>query len=422
MLIQIVIATFYRYNSERISAGHLKQDSCLHGNANFKTILTWGNGMYNIWNNGDSRIYNYHNGQINDFGACTVEQLLFGYDPYLDRRVKNFNQDYDSVTYDDQAFNETAYDDAVDVTDDAKHDDNVYKQQQNGGNQVTQKVYSDDFYSYYDGSNPCLLNPLYYNYLQNKYAYKYQVMANNNASSSKRAWGSRYGYVKGSGKSKKPSLTSTKRWDFIVMNDNTRTPARNTSRRESLDVLNTTYRPWIKETGAIPVFLATYGYWTPYRDMGGLGSIPEFTSLTHQGYIEYAKLLEAELPDTQKPRIAPVGIAFLVVWEENYHLWKRMFHVDRIHCGPIGTYLQGLIVYYTLFGVMPKFSVAVRPDMSSLFMHTRRFQPVDHRRDPFPSQQEAAYLYNIAVRVMVHKYTPASFIQYDDLYKLDDLF
>jgi hypothetical protein len=395
--------------------------------------------MYNIWNNGDSRIYNYHHGQLNDFGACTVRQLLFGYDPSLDKRVTNFNQNYYNYI-DDQAFNESLYDDTVEVTDDVYKQQQQNQNQQQGGQQqqAVEKSYSDDFYSYYDGSNPCLLNPLYYNFLQNKYAYKWQVMANNNPSSSssskQRAWGTRYGYVNGGSKSKKPSLSSTKRWDYIVMNDNTRTPARNKSRTESLNVLNTTYRIWIKETGAVPVFLATYGYWTPYRDMGGLGSIPEFTSLTHQGYVEYAKLLEEQLPISQKPRIAPVGIAFLVVWEENYNLWKRMFHVDRIHCGPIGTYLQGLIVYYTLYGVMPKYSIVVRPDMSTLFLHTRRFQPVDHHRDPFPSQDEAAYLYNLAVRVMVRHHIPSSFIQYsngdgsvdydpqDDLYKMDDLF
>jgi hypothetical protein len=371
----------------------LKQDSCLHGNANFQTILTWGNGMYNIWNTGDSRVYNYHHGKINDYGACTVEQLLFGYDANLDLRLNDLIKDFEdigSVTYDD-AYNFTENDDVVVDVD----DDQVYYQYGD-----IEKMYSDDFFSYYDGSNPCLNNPYYYYYLQNKY----QLQS-----------------------------SATMKWDFIVLNDNTRTPARNSSRLESIDVLNSTYLPWIQQTGAIPVFLATYGYWTPYRDMGGLGSIPEFTSLTYEGYQQYAAILEKSLPTGQTPRIAPVGIAFLIVWEENYELWQRMFHVDQIHCGPIGTYLQGLILYHTLFGVMPLYNVAVRPDTSTLFFHARRFQPGDHRRDPFPTQAEAAYLYNIAARVMVHKHIPSSFIQFqngesvdydpqDDLYKSDDLF
>lgn len=355
--------------------------------------------MYNIWDNGDSRIYNFHRGRIHDYGACTVEQLLFGYDDNLDRRLKELIRNYDDVIItdvDDGAFNLTDDDGTSTsvVADDDDTDDRLFQQ-----SSEIEKEYGDDFFSYYDGSNPCLRNPFYYYFLQNKYQYRRTVL----------------------------------KWDFILLNDNTRTPARNTSRRESLQLLNTTYLPWILESGAIPVFLVTYAYWTPYRDMGGLGTIPEFTSYTYEGYQQYASLLAENLPSQQKPRLAPVGLAFLLVWEENYSLWQRLFHVDQIHCGPLGTYLQSLVIYYTLFNKMPNYSVVVRPDMSQLFSNTRRFQPGDHRRDPFPTQDEAGYLYNIVKRVMVYKQIPKSFVYLkdgeavdydpqDDLFRSDDLF
>ena len=37
--------------------------------------------------------------------------------------------------------------------------------------------------------------------------------------------------------------------------------------------------------------------------------------------------------------IAPVGLAFLTIWEENYGFWNsKLFHIDRIHASPHGTY------------------------------------------------------------------------------------
>ena len=83
---------------------------------------------------------------------------------------------------------------------------------------------------------------------------------------------------------------------------------------------------------------------------------------------------------------------------------------------------------------MPKVDVAVRGDMFTLWMRARRFQPGEHRRTPFPTEEEAAYLYNVAKRVTVYGHKPRSLIEYsngeaaeaystqDDLYKVDDLF
>ena len=138
-----------------------------------------------------------------------------------------------------------------------------------------------------DGTNPCFEDQYYMAYLETRYA------------------------------------ENPPHWDYIVINDNTRSPARNNTRQRSLEELEASYVPWLKETGATPVFIVTHAYWTSWRDMTGLEDVPTFTSLTYMGYREYAALLEQYLPYNQKPRIAPVAIAFLTIWEEVSHVWLR---------------------------------------------------------------------------------------------------
>lgn len=367
---------------EAISDNHIIQDSCLHGNANLNTILTWGNGMYRIWGSGAARIFNYHRGRIHDFGACSVQQLLLGYDEELEARVEEVFGNSDDDGYDDN------------------QDDAQQQQQRNDddgfmADDEVERVYSDDAVSYNDGSNPCLRNPHYYQYLVTS------VYSHN----------------------------QHHHWDYIVLNDNTRSPARAQTREATIQVLEDTYVPWFLETGATPIFLCTYAYWSQYRDMTGLESVPIFTSLTVAGYNAYVNAIADLLPDSQRPRIAPVAMVFLMVWEENYNLWQRLFHVDEVHCGPLGTYLQALVIHHTIFGRLPH----PEADMSELWLRTRRFQPIEHHRDPFPTHEEAQYLHQIVARVCVYGQIPRSFIHYtneeavyyvpqDDLYRIDDLF
>jgi len=354
---------------EALSGGTITQNSCLHGDANLRTILIWGNGMYKIWTTGSARIFS-DDKTLYDMGACTVPQLLLGYDADLEEKVGMYGEyvdgDDDQVVY--------AFD-----------DDNIQQ--------------TDDYMSYKDGKNPCQNDLNYYEYLQ---------------------------YGGGLGE-------TGRTWDFIVMNDNTRAPARRSTRTASLQVLESTYVDWFLETGATPVFICTYGYWTPYRDMGGFDDVANFTSLTYQGYREYAELLESYLPQSQKPRLALVGHAFLLVYEENYDLWQRLFHVDKIHASPLGTYLQGLVVYYSLYGKMPLADIAIDTTPSNMWQEARRFQPGKHRRSTFPTIEEAGYLYDVATRVMRYGVVPRSLILYedgvaadfqpsDDLYRVDDLF
>jgi hypothetical protein len=321
---------------EALSDGHITQDSCLHGDATIRTLLHTGNGMYPKFMTGNAVVDLGDADNVHDNQDDDADFMIHDYGACTVRQLF-FGED---TRLPDQDQLQNYYDDYFSIDDDG------------------------DEYYIDDGTNPCFEDHNYLYYLESKYA------------------------------------QNPPRWDYIVINDNTRSPARNNTRQASLQELESYYVPWLKQSGATPVFLLTHAYWTDWRDMTGLEDVPTFTSLTYMGYRQYAELLEKYLPTSQKPRIAPVGIAFLLVWEENYNMWERMFHVDEVHASPLGSFLQGCVVYHTLYGRMPNQNVAIRDDMSSLWLHARRMQPDTHRSNPFPTRQEASYLYNVADRVM----------------------
>lgn len=207
-------------------------------------------------------------------------------------------------------------------------------------------------------------------------------------------------------------------WNFVVINDNTRNPSRRKTRARALQDIERFYVPWFLETGATPVFLWTHAYSvnsTSDRNMTGLEDVANFTSLTRVGYQAYADLLKLYLPKAQEPRIAPVGLAFLVVYEENPDIWHSLFHnADHLHASPSGSFLQGCIVYYTIFGRMPDREVVIQEDMSVLWKRARMMQHPWEPPNPFPDSKTADYLYRVAERVMVEGYVPSSFINYQN--------
>ena len=93
-----------------------------------------------------------------------------------------------------------------------------------------------------------------------------------------------------------------------------------------------------------------------------VGEVPEFTSRVHWGYQEYAQVLGETLPADQSPLIAPVGLAFLLIWEEAYGIWEKLFLKDRLHPSPHGTYLIGCVLYATLYSRMPLTGIAKQSD------------------------------------------------------------
>lgn len=210
--------------------------------------------------------------------------------------------------------------------------------------------------------------------------------------------------------------TGTLFWDYLMINDNTRNPARAKTRHHALETLEQFHLPWLLQTGATPVFLWTQAYSiesTPERNMTGLDDVANFTSLTYVGYQAYVDLLKQHLPTQQEPRIAKVGLAFLVVHEERPQLWHKLFHSDHIHASPLGSFLQGCVVYATLTGQMPsKKHVLQRHHLNTLWSKARMMQHAWEPPNPFPTHHEARYLYQVAEKVALHGYEPDSFIPY----------
>jgi hypothetical protein len=201
------------------------------------------------------------------------------------------------------------------------------------------------------------------------------------------------------------------KWDYILLNDNSRGPCCTSRREVGIELLVDVYVPWILKTGAVPIFMVTYAYWPSTRNMSGLTDIPTFMSLTYEGYRQYAEAIGALLPEHQQPKLAPVGLAFLLIWEESPSLWENLIHMDEIHLTPTGTFLEGLIVYGTLYGHLPSPSVVLNGDIANLFSNARRMTPSKHIQEAYPTLDNARYIYHIASRIMNGEF-PRSFIHY----------
>lgn len=222
-------------------------------------------------------------------------------------------------------------------------------------------------------------------------------------------WATDYYYSRGK---------TTMDWQYIVINDNTRDPARASSRARSMQFLEQFWAPLLRESGATPVFLWTHAY-RPLdtvahtHNMTGLEDMANFTSLTYAGLRAYVRLMTPLLPANQQPRIAPSGLAFLAVYEDDRDMWHSLFHnADHLHASPAGTFLQGLCVYHTLFGELPPKSQVVRKHMEHFWKAARMMQHAWEPPNPFPTRGEASYLYDMAKRVLVQGYVPSSFINY----------
>jgi hypothetical protein len=376
---------FPRY-LETISQGRVRQNSCLHGGASISSLLVDGNAMYpqfetqnaligyddlstGTTSNTDTHSQHVRQRPIYDYGACTVSQLLIG-------------------------------------TDDRIHDPGY----------ATSR---DD----YNNTNPCRVDPTYLQYAISTFEH-HEIHSRTNhdlqlVSSDRTPIHGKDDDKDNDDDHYTPSYPM--KWDYILINDNTMNPARGPTRQHALATLERFYVPWIQQTGATPIFLWTHAY-TPAtttattsstpRDMTGLEDIGNFTSLTRVGYQDYIDLLQLYLPVEQTPKLAPVGLAFLAIYDDNIDIWKSLFHSDGIHASPSGTFLQGCIVYYTIFDRMPDYRYIVRNDMSGLWYNARMMQHYWEPTNPFPTIEHAKYLYHIAKRIMVEEYIPKSYIHY----------
>jgi len=265
------------------------------------------------------------NANVNDDGnAAAVDD-----DDANSNANNNNNADDDNYDEDDAYY---AYTDDDSTEGAISYDDDYY-----------QDTYDEKYPLEDDGMNPCLASANYYFFKQRQY-----------------------------------DDFGPPQWDYVLINDNTRSPCCTDQRATSLELLDDVYVPWLRETKAVPIFMVTHSYWSSIRDMSGVTDVPTFLSLTYEGYREYAETVGKALPANQQPKIAPVGLAFLLVWEENRSLWYNLIHQDEIHLTPTGTFLEGLIVYSTIYGHLPSPTIVLSGEVANLFSNARRMTPSEH--------------------------------------------
>jgi hypothetical protein len=137
------------------------------------------------------------------------------------------------------------------------------------------------------------------------------------------------------------------KYDYVVINDFSQGPARPETRSRTLDILKSDYIPLFQESGCTPVLISTWAYRAHTKGSDDLGDVPTMTQSLTEGYLVYRAALDEALP---KPSIiAPVGLAFQLVWSENKELWLSMFMDDDFHPSPIGTQLIARVIHAVVF-------------------------------------------------------------------------
>lgn len=191
-------------------------------------------------------------------------------------------------------------------------------------------------------------------------------------------------------------------WDYVILVEQTKRMAVAEARNDTVYYLTNHYGPLIKASGAIPVIVDTHSFWSSNSNMTGLTDIPTFTSLIAEGVADFTAALASALPKKQAPLVAPIGLAYLTVWEEDFELWEKLFLDDGIHSSMYGSYMFACVLYASLFGQLPE---AVE-NMPALFMDARKIVG----QATYPSADEAEYMRNVAGRVTLTGFVPQSLL------------
>lgn len=192
-------------------------------------------------------------------------------------------------------------------------------------------------------------------------------------------------------------------WDYIVINDHTQHPTRPDTKLESTKSLVQDYAPLIRQSGGTPVFLMTFAYGEQgIYGSEDLGDVELFTNLLREGYEYYVKAMSKILPFTSAPRIAPAGLAFYTIHQDNPNMWGKLYHLDKKHPSPHGSFLIGCVLYCTIFGVPQAKDINIPENGPASFWEEARarvMQPAGDIPQPMPTSAEARYLLDIAIKV-----------------------
>lgn len=257
-------------------------------------------------------------------------------------------------------------------------------------NDLTYKNYNGAYY-YEQGTNPCFEDENYILYLNDR------------------------------------SLKYPEIYDYVVINDQTRRMADPDAREDSIEALKYAYAPMIADSRAIPLIVDTHAYpeeagtnITEYTDDATddetyFKSIPYMQARINRGVDEYVKALKYNLPSYQAPRVIPIGMAYTVVWDEDFELWQKLFLNETMpYSSPHGSYLFANVLYATVYGHLP-----LRPsnqrEIKNLFGSARYLPdiPKDYT-ELFPTMEEADYLRLVARRVVLQGYVPQVYVDAEE--------
>ncbi|KAL3910214.1 MAG: hypothetical protein SGILL_007782 [Bacillariaceae sp.] len=199
-----------------------------------------------------------------------------------------------------------------------------------------------------------------------------------------------------------------KGWDFVVLTDQAQRMCFDETRQQALVGFNYTYGPLCKSERISPIIVQPHAYQSETANSTGLSDLSTFTALIMEGAQIYKKYLNKRIGFFQGAHVAPVGNAFLAVYEADKYLYKKLFLDDGIHPSGHGTFLYGTVIYATMMGYMPRYKDVVVDNMNStLFGTARRLQASDSEAG-FPDKEEAAILFKIAKKVALGGYKPKS--------------
>ena len=201
-------------------------------------------------------------------------------------------------------------------------------------------------------------------------------------------------------------------WDFVVLTDQSKRMCYAEAREDALLAFNYTYIPILQHTSGIPIIVQPHGFWSESVNMTGLGDVPSFTAQIYNGALAYVEFMEEQLSEV---RLAPVGMAFLAIYDDDKDLWSKLFLSDGIHPSPSGTFLYASVIYATIYGHMPKSRVVILDDMSSLWSKARKLQS-----NELPTSAEAEYLMDIARQVTLKGFVPDSLPTIDSTEDTDE--
>jgi len=197
-------------------------------------------------------------------------------------------------------------------------------------------------------------------------------------------------------------------WDYLVISDLSKNMVFTDTRELALMAFNYTYAPLLKKKNVSPIIVQPHAFATYGSSGSQLQDIVTFTENIMEGAEIYKNYLNKRIGLFAHAHIAPVGNAFLAVYDESpSDIWPKLFLDDNVHPSAYGTFLYGCVIYATMTGHMPPYKRVVVDDMenSMVFATARRLQ-ASSSQVGFPTKDEADFLFKIAKKVALRGYKP----------------